>query len=274
MFESEIKVFNVPLHDIFYDEEFNCRGKIPPSEVVDLAKDIDIHGLANPILLQPWTPGPQKYRIVCGHRRFMAFKLLKRDDIPAIIRHNLNEIQALTINLSENLKRKDLNMLQEARTLKKYFDMGVGEFRIAELVGMSRGWVQIRRELLSLPEDIQEAAASGFLTAEHIRDLYNLPTDEQYAAVREIKDRRNRGDKRAISVKKNINKPTANVKRVRKRPDMFTLMEYIQSQIGNNLATRALAWSAGEITDLEMHTALREFAAEQGKIYEYPVGLL
>lgn len=268
MQESNTKVFEVPLALIFYDEDFNCRGKIPPAEVVDLAKDIDTNGLMNPILLQDW-PSPQfKYRVVCGHRRFMAYRLLKRTTIPGMIRDDLTQKQALTLNLSENLKRKDLNMLQEAKALEKFLAAGMNEYDIAEEIGMSRGWVQSRRELLCLAEDVQEAAAAGFLTSKHIRELYSLPHDKQREAVKDIKERRLKGEKQQIFIQKPVR--DFNSKKVRNRVEILEIMTLIQEAVGNNFSTRALAWTIGEISQVDLLRDLKAFAATQGKTYEIP----
>lgn len=265
MIPSDIKVIEIPMSDIFYDEAFNCRGKIPIIDVVDLAKDIDAQGLMNPILVQPWQDG--KYRIVCGHRRYMAFRVLKRETIPAIIKENLDEKAALTLNLCENLKRKDLNMLQEAEALARFINAGIGQFEIAERVGMSRGWVQSRCELLTLPPEVQEAASAGFLTAQHVRELYNLPKEEQFTFVRDLKERRLRGEKQRIFVKRPV---VANKKRLRNKAEILDFMAEIQEAIGNGFFTRVLAWAIGEISDLEVRQDLETQATKYGKVYVIP----
>ena len=267
LLESNLQVLELPLKDIFYDEVFNCRGKIPPGEVVDLAKDIDVNGLMTPIMVQPWKKD-FPYRLVCGHRRFMAYRLLKRTTIQAIVKLNLDEQQALSLNLRENLKRKDLNMLQEARALQKFLFAGMNEYDIAEEVGMSRGWVQSRRELLSLPEDVQEAAAAGFLTSGHIRELYSLPHEKQREAVREVKERRLKGEKQRIFIQKPVVNPHA--KKIRQKPQILELMNRIQTSIGNNFTTRCLAWSIGEVSDIDILTELKKFAEAQGKTFDIP----
>lgn len=272
MIESTLKVFEIPVTEIFYDEAFNCRGKIPPAEVVDLARDIDLNGLMNPLLLQDWPQVPYKYRVVCGHRRFMAYKLLKRTIIPCIIRSDLTEKQALTLNLSENLKRKDLNILQEAQALEKFILAGMNEYDIAEEIGMSRGWVQCRRELLTLSEDVQEAAAAGFLTSKHIRELYNLPPEKQREAVRDIKERRLKGEKQQIFIAPPIR--NAFSKKVRNRHEILEIMEVIQAVTGNDLTTRALAWAIGEISLIDFLRDYRAFAIQHGKTYEIPKDIL
>src|SRR5262245_14130389 len=102
----------VPMDQIFSDDDFNCRGRIAPIDVIDLAKSIEEVGLQQPIVVQPYKhPLNPKilYRIMAGHRRFMAFRVNKSDKIPAFIREGLTDFEARLLNLTENLKRQDLN---------------------------------------------------------------------------------------------------------------------------------------------------------------------
>src|SRR5690348_11843059 len=92
------KVYQVPMNEIFADDEFNCRGVIDPMTVIDLANDIrdkektrgEGMGLIEPITLQPWSKEPgKKYRIVAGYRRFKAHEINKAEFIRALIREGL-----------------------------------------------------------------------------------------------------------------------------------------------------------------------------------------
>lgn len=268
--ESNMKVFDIPLVEIFSDDEFNCRGKIAPIDVVDLAKSIEDVGLQSPITVQPYDKKPPfKFRIIAGHRRFTAFKILDRDKIPAMISENLTDLQAKTFNLVENLKRQDLNPLQEAKALIVYKKAGWVQEDVAKAIGMSRGWVQVRYMLLDLPEPIQKEAAAGFLNQDQIRQIYSLDNEaQQYEAVKIIKERRERGDHSKINLKKPKVKPLE--KRERKAEEMFLLQERIQSALGNNIGTRLLGWAAGVVSDFEIHRDLKEYAESIGKRYDIP----
>lgn len=263
----------VPIAEIYSDPIFNCRGAISPIDVVELARDIDQHGLAQSIVIQPFTEKEgYKYRIVLGHRRFQAFINLKRKDIPAVIRDDLTEEQARIMNLSENLKRKDLNLLQEAKALEKFINDGLSAQEIAKKLEVSYGWVQVRSTLLKLPYAIQQEAAAGFVNQEQIKDLYGLPNEEaMYEAVKIIKDRKLTGDKKRIRVKDVVgNKKSLLRKKLRGRDTIFKLQTVIRDAIGNNLATRVLGWAAGEVNDIEILQALKDEADNLGIPWSIP----
>lgn len=266
----------IPLKDIFADSDFNCRGEIAPIDVVDLAKDIEQSvspenptGLQSPIIVQPYDKVPgKKYRIVAGHRRYESFKILKRSHIPAFVRTDLTDLAARILNLGENLKRKDLNPVQEARALDHLKQAGMGQEEVAARLGMSRGWVQVRFMILDMPEDIQNEIAAGLLNQHQIREIHMMPTEDQYKAVKAIKEAKERGEKAKPVIKK---RGDALRKRIRKPPEIFVMIEHIMEALGGaNLATRALAWSAGEISDMELFRDIREEAEAAGRRYEVP----
>lgn len=168
--DSDIRVVEIPLDEIFHDEHFNCRGFIPPSDVIGLADEIMELGLLQPITLQPWDKVKGKrYRIVCGHRREAAFQYNRAQKggpatIPSIVRPNLSETQALILNLGENLNRKELNFMQEARALQRLKDAGMTQTDTASTLKQTRPWVQVRFYALDLPIDIQDEIVAGYVS--------------------------------------------------------------------------------------------------------------
>jgi ParB/RepB/Spo0J family partition protein len=270
--DTQYESFDVPMEEILSDEDFNCRGKIAPIDVVELAQDIKINKLSQPITVQPFSDPARpkfKWRIVAGHRRFAAFKVNKSTHIPAMIRRDLDEMAARLLNLTENLKREDLNILQEARAIDAFVKKGWQEETIAARTGTSRGWVQVRKMVLKLPPDIQAEAAAGILTQEHVRRLYSMPSDEKrYEAVRLIKERRERGESAKLERKKPV-RPTE--KRDRSKSEMSELQDYIQEQVGNNMITRLLGWATGYVSSIELHRELKEyFLRHEGENYNIP----
>ena len=276
--DSDMEVKYLPINEIYVDSEFNCRGDIAPIDVVDLAKSIESVGLQSPVSVQllpanlnkpDLDRNVHKYRLVMGHRRLTACKILKYKTIPAFVKTELTDVQAQILNLQENLERKDLNKLQEAKAIEKFKRAGYTLAEVAKLVGMSTGWVQIRYNLLELEPEIQQAAAADLITQEQIKDLYSLPNKEQrFEAVKRIKDSRLRGDKKAIKIKE----PKRNIlaKRPRQREEIFEMITHIIQSLGAGLHTRTLAWAAGEINTLELYQDIKEEAAEKGIVYTIP----
>lgn len=264
---EQYKTILIPLSEVYSDDDFNCRGAIAPIDVAELAQDIQLNGLQFPITVQPAEDVehdiPSPWRIIAGHRRFKAFEVLERDNkdfrhIPAMVRCGLSEIQARVLNLGENIKRKDLNILQEAKALEKLYEAGVPRDHVAKLLSKSSGWVQNRYALLSLPEDIQLECANGMINQQQIKQLYSLRHDplKQYEAVRLIKEAKARGQKiKHVGKRK---KTATDTKKARHRNECFDMIEIIIPAIGYGIHTRALAWAAGEITTAEFFESIEE----------------
>ena len=264
---EQYQTIMIPLSEVYSDDDFNCRGPIAPIDVAELAQDIQLNGLQFPITVQPAEDVeheiPCPWRIIAGHRRYKAFEVLGRDSkdfllVPAMVRRGLTEIQARVLNLGENIKRKDLNILQEARALEKLYEAGVPRDHVAKLLSKSSGWVQNRYCLLALPEEIQEECANGMINQQQIKQLYSLrhDIDKQFAAVKAIKEAKARGES-IKHVGKRKKQPT-DTKKARHRNECFDMIEYVQEAIGYGPATRALAWASGEITTEEFFDTLKE----------------
>lgn len=267
------RVYDIPLAEIFADSEFNVRGFIDPTSVVELSREIQSAGtLIQPIAIQPYDQKPPyRYRVLAGHRRHAAYKMLKWQVIPALIKEHVSQVEAWAINLKENIHRENLNPLQEARGIEHLKLMNLGQPEIAKIVGKSRGWVQERVYLLEMPEDIQREAAAGNISLKDIRHAWSLQsTQQQREYIKSLKESR---------IKKNIKVPKlekfrrTNEKRLRTKQEIEALQDIIRNTFGNGIATRSLGWAIGFNSDLEIHQYLAEQARLLGKFYMIPVGL-
>jgi ParB/RepB/Spo0J family partition protein len=178
-------VYEIPIDEIYLDNDFNCRSAIPLNTVNDLAHSIDTSRLESPIVVQPacdvakGIDPPFRWRIIAGHRRFLACaNILHWRAIPALIREGLSEQAARLLNLVENLDRQDLNLYEEALAIGQVFNGKTIAYIRAKL-NRGRRWVEARLELLKLPEDIQQAAAAGAVTYSDITlfIVQNRPDD-------------------------------------------------------------------------------------------------
>jgi len=274
---SKMQIVDVDMGEIHDDEEFNCRGNIAPISVVDLAKDIQERGLIQPVVIQPCSAegATHKYRLLAGFRRFMAYKVNKQTKIPCIIRDNIiSESDAMFFNLSENIQRKDLNILQESMALKKLRDLGISETLAAEKLGKSRGWIQVRYMILDFPADIQNEVAAGYINQTQIRDLYSIKktgdTKALYEAAKTVKAGKLAGQSISLAPTKPLSMKT---KKQRNRAEIFQMMGHMTENLPNGLYTRTLAWAAGEITNADLFVSIQTYAKNNGYNYSIPTSL-
>ena len=276
---TEMEVVDLPMNEVWADADFNCRGKIQPIDVIDLAKDIEANGLIQPVTVAPLTvdelqraPAGVKYRLIAGYRRHTAHIVLKRTSITAIIREDMqDEEKARCFNLSENLHRKELDILQEMEAMRPLKTLGMSETAAAKKLGVSRAWVQIRYMMLTLPHEICEEVAAYKLTNKQVRNLYSIygtaGLDSTISAVKKMKDAKLKG--RTINLNPNLTSKAS--KRVRTRGDILQMLDYLGTcGIAPGLHGRCLAWAAGEVSDLELYRSLVNYAEREGYVYHLP----
>ena len=273
---NEYSVVDIKLDRIYSDPAFNCRGTIVPLDVFDLVKDIEKTGLQSPIAVQPIcdvSDLPEEdydYRIVAGHRRFQAFKILKKDTIPVMVKVGLSEIRAKLINLGENLKRQDLNIVQEAVAIEHLRKLGLNRRQVGEELGVSTSWVQVRYNLLDLPQEIQDEVAAGLVNQYQIKEIHGLGSiGAQFEAVKQIKTAKLRGEK-GISVGK---KPQDNPFKKRRQPVNIVrdMIAHMGETVGFGLHTRALAWANGDINSAELYIDIKREAKAKDIDYKIPI---
>lgn len=141
-------------------------------ETAELADSIQQSGLAHPIVVT--EDGPGIYTVVVGHRRRIACRMAGMTEVNCIVR-NLTEGQSLALQIVENLHRKDLNPLQEARNYQRAMDeLGWTQATVGTHSGRTQGHVSNHVRLLKLPESLQARLANETLTATQGRLLAPL----------------------------------------------------------------------------------------------------
>lgn len=70
----------------------------------ELAESIRINGLMQPVVLRG-TFGSPPYDVIVGQRRFLAHKILQKEEIKAVFVGEISNTDALVLSLSENLLR-------------------------------------------------------------------------------------------------------------------------------------------------------------------------
>ena len=186
MWDNGQYIVDFPLCRISVWED-NPRKQFDEAGLQELADSIREHGVQQPIVvryippdMRPKPPIPQKYLIVMGERRYRASYLAERETIPVIVRTGMDDATALTLAMAENVRRRDLNALEEAKGYGRLVEMGRKQAEIARELGCDPSTVANARRLLKLPEDVQDLVASGTLSAGHGRAILRW---EQYPVV-------------------------------------------------------------------------------------------
>lgn len=172
MSEEKDEVVQLYLDDII-PNRFQPREIFDERALKELAVSIKEHGVIQPIIVRSVANG--KYEIIAGERRYKASALAGLTKIPAIVR-NLDDKESSKVALLENLQRKNLNPIEEARTYQKILEIDqMTQEELAKTMGKSQSAVANKLRLLSLPEEVQKALLKEQISERHARALINIP---------------------------------------------------------------------------------------------------
>ena len=130
--------FTVPLKALL-SMPFQCRTSSDDPEMAELTESIKALGVLQPILVRPKPNG--LFEIVYGQRRAKAAEKAGLIEIPVAIRF-LSDEEAFTLQLTENLQRKDLSEGEKTRALGELAKRtGWNAQQIADKLKMSYTWV-------------------------------------------------------------------------------------------------------------------------------------
>ena len=165
------QVVQLYLDDII-PNRFQPREVFDEKALKELAVSIKEHGVIQPIIVRN-VKG--KYEIIAGERRYKASALAGLTKIPAIIR-DLDDKESSKVALLENLQRKNLTPIEEARTYQKILEIDeMTQEDLAKTMGKSQSAVANKLRLLSLPDDVQDSLLKEQISERHARALLNIP---------------------------------------------------------------------------------------------------
>lgn len=144
------------------------RTEMNEEHISELADSVKKVGVLQPIIVRPLNEG---YQIIAGERRWRAAKIAGLEKVPVRVMTS-SETEALALALIENLQRKDLNPIEEARGYRRLLaEYSMTQAELADRVSKSRSAVTNALRLLDLPEEVQDLCYTGKLSAGHARAI-------------------------------------------------------------------------------------------------------
>jgi ParB/RepB/Spo0J family partition protein len=178
----QTKTMKNNLKEILAGEQSSLRVKaIAPSgtnriiteeELAEMIDSVRKRGVLQPLIVRPVecvsderlrkAAGKASHVLVAGERRWRSAGIVGLDNVQVVI-HRLTDREALEIQSIENLQRKDLNDIEEARQYRRLLDLGAKAEEIASGIFKSRGHIYNCLKLLELPKEAQDALVTGNL---------------------------------------------------------------------------------------------------------------
>lgn len=166
----ESGVLQVHIEDII-PNRFQPRLSFDEQGLKELADSIREHGIIQPLVLRKLG---DKYEIIAGERRYKAAQIAGLTTVPAVIA-NIDDNKSAEVALVENVQRRDLTAIEEARSYKSLLDKGyLTQEQLAKRMGLSQPAIANKLRLLNLDEEVQQALLEEKISERHARTLLTL----------------------------------------------------------------------------------------------------
>jgi ParB family chromosome partitioning protein len=156
--------------DRLEEDPANPRTEFPDAEIAELAQDIALRGILQPIVVRRAGDDDTRYRILFGAKRLRAAKRAGLESVPVVIGSDAHD--DVYAQVAENQKRHGLTPLDLAKFMRGRVDAGDSNAEIAKRMGIDLTSVAHHLALLTLPPELDEAFRSGRCTSP--RTLYEL----------------------------------------------------------------------------------------------------
>jgi len=152
--ENSTDFLEVKINDLV-DNPYQPRIDINIQSLNELISSIEQNGLLQPIVITEKSEEGQ-HIIIAGHRRNEAFKIMGKEHIKATILKDVKDKDLAILSLTENLMRENLHPIENAIAIRNILDNNIVESqnKLAEYVGLSKGYVSKLMNILKLPSSI------------------------------------------------------------------------------------------------------------------------
>ena len=188
-------------HVLLHPEISKWRSREKPD--IQMMRSLNDNGQIGAVIFRKTKNGPQ---LLAGGRRYAHMNLLgwTWEEITKDIREKVSDQEALILALEENLIRKDMTLMEEARAVNSMLKGKMSIKRIAKLMNKTPSWVTSRKNLFELPENIRKRFETNNLEYGYsvpVKKLAHLPEAQKelvdsiiegkkssYSGIRKISD--------------------------------------------------------------------------------------
>lgn len=169
------EIIDISIEDIV-PNRFQPRLTFDTEALNELANSIKEHGIIQPLVVRRLQ---DKYEIIAGERRYKASTLIGMKKVPCIIM-DLTDNESAEVAVIENIQRKEMTSLEEAKSYKKILDKGyLTQEELARRMGKSQSSIANKLRLLNLDEVVQGAILEEKISERHARSLLKVQNKEE-----------------------------------------------------------------------------------------------
>lgn len=156
-------------------------------------------GQIQPILLRKGRVKP--YLLVCGGRRYLAGERKGLVELWGDYRPDMTDEEAERLQFQENIQRKNLTQIEEAKRIQRDLDALGSVEAVLEKHNKSRAWLSKILALLTLPEQakrlVKESISADLEVINTVKTIEKADPSKAKALVDELKESRGKVNARA-----------------------------------------------------------------------------
>jgi len=169
--KKEIKNINIVPIENLERNPFQPRIEFEKESLSDLTESIKERGIIQPIVVRKKKDKDNLWQIIAGERRWRAAQKAGLKQIPVFIK-DINDEQAATIALIENIQREDLTALEEAQGFKNLIEnFSITQEELSKKLGKSRTYITNYLRLLTLPKNVKSLLQSKKISVGQVRPI-------------------------------------------------------------------------------------------------------
>ena len=172
---NESKILNVSIDKII-PNRFQPRLIFDEKSLNELSESIKEHGIIQPLIVRPLN---DKYEIIAGERRYKAATMAGLTTVPILVT-NLNDSKSAEVAIVENIQRKNLNPIEEAKSYKRILDRKFKtQEELSKVLGINQSTISNKLRLLTLTKDVQETLSKDKIRERHASRLLKVQNESK-----------------------------------------------------------------------------------------------
>ena len=175
--KTEININKLSISDLV-SNKFQPRKVFDEDSLQELTNSIKERGIIQPIIVRKSINESSKYEIIAGERRWLAAQKAGLHEVPVVIT-DADDLKSLEFAIVENVQRKDLNAIEEARGYQRLIEeFSYDQEKVAQFIGKSRSHIANFVRLLGLPQTVLKLIEIKKLSPGHAKILVGLDNAE------------------------------------------------------------------------------------------------
>ena len=224
--------------------KYQPRKNFDKDSLSELANSIKERGVIQPLIVRKSEKQNEKFELIAGERRLQASQAAGLHEVPVII-IEADNLKSLELAIVENVQRRDLNPVEEAKGYKRLIDeFGYDQEKVSKFIGKSRSHISNSIRILLLPKSVLELIENEKLSFGHAKVLVGL-TNAEFLA-KKIANKNLSVRQTEALVKSLRSKNLTNF--AKKDANISTLEKSLRDQIGINVYIKNKKNNSGNIT--------------------------